>query len=160
MGEMFEVSELVRIAVEDERTGVAFYSALAGKAESPELQETYAELSRMERVHQQHFEEMLQALGDHKAPEQYSGEYSSYLHTLTGDRAFPDEATAIQMANDCADDLAALDLATRFELDTVLLMHEMRKMVPERHRPIVDELIGEEQDHVVVLAQARLSLSG
>ena len=37
MAEMFDVAELVRVAVEDERSGVAFYGALAGRARSAGL---------------------------------------------------------------------------------------------------------------------------
>ena len=48
----------------------------------------------------------------------------------------------------------------RFERDTLILMNEMRGMVREKDRNIVDELIAEEQSHLVVLSQVRQKLSG
>jgi len=160
MGEVFNVAEVVRVAVEDERSGVAFYSALAEKARDPKLRETFADLSAQEKVHQKRFEEMLAALGDYKAPERYSDEYVSYLGVLTRDRAFPDEQAARDRAADCGDDAAALELASRFERDTLILMEEMQKLVRDKHREIIDEMADEERDHLVALDAARRRLAG
>lgn len=159
MGELFEVAELVRVAVEDEKTGVAFYSKLADNMRDPDLRKTFADLAEQERYHQRRFEEMLETMGEYKAPERYSGEYTSYLTALTTGRAFPDEETAMHMAEQCKDGLSAVELSDRFERDTLILMQEMRKLVPERHRPIVDELADEERAHLVVLANARAKLT-
>jgi glycosyltransferase involved in cell wall biosynthesis len=46
MGEMFEVAELLRVAVQDEKSGVAFYSALSEKFGPSPLAQTYAEIPR------------------------------------------------------------------------------------------------------------------
>ncbi len=160
MAEMFDVAELVRVAVEDERSGVAFYGALAGRAGRAELKKVFAELCEEEKRHQKRFEEMLAGLGDHKPPERYGGEYAGYLHALTTDRAFPDEAAALEAAAACGDDAAAVDLASRFERDTLILMQEMRKLVPARHQQVVDELADEERSHLVKLSEARKALGG
>ncbi len=159
MAELFEVTELVKVAIEDEKTGVAFYSVLAQTAGKPELKTTFADLAEQERFHQKRFEEMLAALGGHKPTrEEYAGQYTAYLQALTNDRAFPDEEAARQMARECPDDAAAVELAIRFERDTLLLMNEMRGLVPEKDAAVVRELAREEQSHLVVLANARQSL--
>jgi rubrerythrin len=160
MGKMFQVSELVQVAVDDEKSGVAFYSTLAQKGKDPALKNTFADLAEQERYHQQRFEKMLADLGDYKAPERYADEYLTYLHTLTSQRAFPDERAAQRMAEQCPDDTSAVELSLRFERDTLILMNEMRRMVREKDRPIVDELIAEEQSHLVVLGEARRKLAG
>jgi len=158
MAELFEVSELVKIAVEDEKSGVAFYTELAGKTAGAELKKTFAELAEEEKFHQKRFEEMLKGLGGHKSAERYPGEYGAYLQALTDDRAFPDAETARAKARECPDDSAALELAIRFERDTLLLMNEMQGMVPAKDAAIVRELAAEEQSHLVVLADARRKL--
>ncbi len=140
MGELFEVSDLVRVAVEDERTGVAFYSALAGNARSPRFRRLFADLGEQEKYHRQRFERMLAELGPRAIREEYPGQYLVYLQTLTSTRAFPDEQTAVRMAAECKDDAAAVDLASRFERDTLILMNEMRSLVPEKDKPVVDEI--------------------
>ena len=160
MAEMFDIAELVKIAVEDERTGVSFYSALAERTGNPELKKVWEELAEQERHHQQRFEEMLKSLGEPKVPEGYGGEYANYLRALTTDRAFPDEAAAVRMAQECEGDAAAVALALRFERDTLILMQEMRALVPEKDRSVVDELADEERAHIVTLTEARSKLGG
>lgn len=160
MSNLFDVAELVRIGVEDEKSGIAFYTVLAENAKDPGLRQTFARLAEQERQHCERFQKMLDGLGDYKPRESYSGEYMAYLRTMLADRAFPDEQAALAQAKACEDDLAGLALATRFERDTLLLMNEMRGMVPERDRHIVDELAKEEQSHLVELSQARGKLTG
>jgi rubrerythrin len=156
MSEQFEVAELVQVGVEDEKTGVAFYAALSKKMKSPHLQKLFANLSEQERYHQKRFEQMLAELGGLKpGHEEYPGQYMAYLRTLTNDRAFPDEETAMLAAQTCASDAAAVELATRYERDTLMLMNEMRNLVPEKDKPVVDELAREEQVHLVMLSEAR-----
>jgi len=156
MAELLEVAELVKVAVEDERTGVAFYTRLAHK--SDKLKNVFTKLAEEERRHQMRFEEMLADLGGVKPREQYAGEYTAYLKALTNSRAFPDDATAIRMADECSDDSEALLLANRFERDTLILMGEMRKLLPAKSSEIVEELVAEEQSHLVALAEARQEL--
>lgn len=156
MAELFEITELVKIAVEDEKAGVAFYSRLAEKSEK--LEGTFAQLAEEEKFHQKRFEQMLEALGGHAPHEQYPGEYISYLRALTDSRAFPDEQTAERMADECADDIAAVELASRFERDTLILMNEMSSLLPEKHRTIIEDLANEERGHLVTLTEARKQL--
>jgi rubrerythrin len=158
MAEQFEITELVKIAVEDEISGVAFYSTLAGKAKDQQLRKTFAELAEQEKYHQKRFEAMLAGLGGYRAPEQYSGEYMAYLQVLTSARAFPDPQAARKAAEQCPTDGAALALATRFERDTLMLMNEMRKLVPAKDGAVVEELASEEQAHLVTLTEARQRL--
>ena len=160
MSNVFDVSELVRIGVEDEKSGVAFYTVLAEKATSPGLRQTYVRLAEQEQHHYERFKKMLAELGEYQPHESYTGEYMAYLKTMLADRAFPDEQTALAKANACEDDAQGLAMATRFERDTLLLMNEMRSLVPEKARGVVDELAREEQSHLVELAEARTQLTG
>ena len=97
MKEFFEAPELVRIAVEDEKTGAAFYTAMANKAASLAIKETFADLATQELAHQKRFQDMLDGMGSFLPREQYSGEYMAYLRAITHTRAFPDERTALEM---------------------------------------------------------------
>ena len=160
MGKLFEVSEMVRVAAEDEKAGIAFYTTLAAETKNPNLRETFEQMAQQEQFHYQRCLEMLEALGGHVAAETYPDEYGSYLHALTSDRAFPDEADARRQARECQDDLAGLDLALRFERNTLVLLNEMRVLAPDQHKDIVAEITAEEQSHMVTLLEARASLMG
>ena len=158
MSETFDVAELVQLAVEDEKTGVAFYGVLAERTVNPALRTLFQELQKQERGHQKRFEDMLDALGGVTVHEQYSGEYALYLHALTEGRAFPNETTGRRLAAQCHGDRDAVNLASQFERDTLILMNEMRSLVPLKDRAIVEELTREEQSHLVALAEARKQL--
>ncbi|MGC9453341.1 MAG: ferritin family protein [Phycisphaerae bacterium] len=155
MPEQFEVAELVKIGVEDERSGVAFYSRLADSAKDSGLRSIFADLAEQEKFHQKRFEDMLERLGGVKTPEEYPGQYMAYLSALTSGRAFPDPAAAERAAENCGSDAEAVELASRYERDTLMLMNEMRPLVGEKDRGTVDELIREEQTHLVTLSEAR-----
>lgn len=160
MSNLFDVAELVRIGVEDEKSGIAFYTALADKATDTGLRQTFARLAEEEKRHCERFQAMLDQLGDYQPRESYSGEYMTYLRTMLEGRAFPDEQAAVAQAKACENDMAGVALAIRFERDTLLLMGEMRGMVPDKDRWVVDELIHEEQSHLVELDRARGKKTG
>ena len=159
MSPLFDVSELVRIGVEDERTGVAFYGTLAQKTADAELRKTYTGLEAQERHHQKRFEKMLAELGSVQPSESYPGEYVAYLRAMLDSRAFPDAATARRVASEIAgNDAAALAQAVRFERDTLVLLNELREMVSAKDRETINELTREEQGHLVVLTAAQQRL--
>jgi rubrerythrin len=155
MRELFNVAELVRIAIEDETSGVVFYDQIAKKTANPQLKKIFEGLAAQERYHKKRFEEMYESLGARPQREEYPGEYSQYLRTLTDGRAFPDPQTASRKALECATDAQAIDLASQFERDTLILVSEMKGLLPESDAAIVNELIREEQSHLVTLGEAR-----
>ncbi len=158
MAENFDVTDLVKLGVEDERSGVAWYETLAGKAKNPEIRKVFAELADVERFHQKRFEDMLSDLGGVRTREEYPGQFMEYLQALAGARAFQDPETARKLANGIGSDAEALDISSQYERDTLVLMHEMRQYIPEKDRATVDELTREEQGHLVTLASARRNL--
>lgn len=158
MSPLFEISELLKIGVEDETSGVAFYAKLAEKTKNPAMRKIYAGLADQERFHQKRFQKMLDDLGEYQAPESYSGEYVEYLRAMLDSRAFKDPDTAQKMAGETLDDKDAIKLAIRFERDTLGLMNELREMVPVRDKATVMKLAQEEQGHLVELTHALESL--
>jgi rubrerythrin len=155
MRELFDVADLVRIGVEDETSGVAFYDRVASKSANPELKKMFLNLAGQERYHKKRFETMLESLGARPQREEYPGEYAQYLQSLTEGRAFPDPQAALRRADQCADDAQAVEVALHFERDTLILMNEMKGMLPEADKVIINEVIREEQAHLVALGDAQ-----
>lgn len=152
---LFDIAELVRIGVEDEKSGTAFYSQLAQTTTSADLKAFYADLAEQEKRHEKRFQDLLADLGTYTPTESYDGEYISYLRAMLDSRAFHDPITARKIAAEIGtDDDAALSMAIRFERDTLVMLNELREMVPERDRPVVDDLAREEQGHLVDLNRA------
>lgn len=153
MANLFQVSEIVNIGIEDEVTGVALYTTLADKTEDEGLKAFYGGQADVEREHERTFRDLYAQVEKHPISETYPGEYESYLRALLDSRAFPTPAVAIQKANSAADDRSGLELVLQMEKDTLTLFHEIVKLIPERHRPVVQEIIDEERAHVVAVTE-------
>jgi rubrerythrin len=158
MAELFEVPELVRVAVEDERTGVALYEALGQSARAAGVKALFLKLVGQERFHQMRFQNMLDQMGGHSPREDYDGEYVAYLRALTGTRAFPEPEDALKAAGECKTDADCLELAGQYERETLALINELRELVGPAHKSAVEEIAREERAHVVELAEARRRL--
>ena len=160
MSQNFDVAELVRVAVNDERGGVHLYAALAKTARDALLKDTFARLSDVEKVHQKRFEDMLAGLKKNAAPEQYPDYYADYLEALVTEGESADGGLATRQAAECQNDGDAIALAARFERFQLALLRDMADVLQQREMKIVQEIIREEQTHLVTLAIARRRLEG
>jgi len=159
MANLFQVSEIVNIGVEDEVTGGALYGALAESTGNAALKSFYEAMVEKERVHERKFRDLLTGIEGHPVRETYPGEYEAYLRALLDARAFPTPDVAVEKATAAADDRTALGLALQMEKDTLALFQEIVKLIPERHRPTVEGIIDEERSHVVDLSAELRKLS-
>jgi rubrerythrin len=145
-------SELVAIAIQIEGCGEAFYEAAVERFEDPKIRELFTFLRDEEKRHAALFESLLAQLTDVAAEWRQSEEYVTYMRALAENRVFPDPDAARAAVAGISDEADALRIAIGFEKDTILFLYEMRPMVREKDRAIVDELIAEEQRHVRTLS--------
>ena len=88
MANLFQVSEIVNIGIEDEVTGEALYRALAEKAGDPDLRNFYQAMVEKEQVHERRFRDLLMQVEGHEVHESYPGEYEAYLRALLDEPRF------------------------------------------------------------------------
>lgn len=151
----FRVKEVVNFAAQIERSGQAFYRTLLdGIADEP-TREVIAYLAEEEARHEATFSGMLAGLEDYSPAESFPGEYEQYLRWLVDNHVFIREADACTLARRVTSPREALDLALAFEKDSLLFFHELRQLVPEGERGVVDRIIREEREHVRKLAARR-----
>ena len=154
---IFTSSELIEVALGIERNGVAYYSSLAESATDASLKDTYNHLADMEREHIKIFQNMLDSAGKYQLP--YAGEaaeeYEHYLRALVDSTVFTDDKVARQMAQKAASSAEAIQLALGAEKDSILFYSEMRDLVPEQDRPMIDKIINEEKSHIRQLSSLK-----
>ncbi|MBC7187205.1 MAG: hypothetical protein H5U38_09245 [Calditrichaeota bacterium] len=150
MGHLFYANEIVKMNITEEQNGAAYYSALAKKAKSKKLREAAARIAEQERHHEKLFTELLERLGEPDVAESYPGEYDAYVKALLNYKIFPDAEAAAAMAQEKSD-VDAVKLAIETERNTLLLLEELRKHVPDAQRKHVDVTIREEQQHLADL---------
>ncbi len=154
---IFSGSELVNIALGIERNGVAYYSALAETATDASLKGTYNYLANMERNHIEIFQKMLDSAGKYLLT--YAGEdeeeYELYLKALVDSSVFTSDRVARQMAQKASNAAEVMQIALGAEKDSILFYSEMRELVSEQDRPVVDKIINEERSHVRLLSDMK-----
>jgi rubrerythrin len=148
---MFSGSELLRVAVNIERIGTAFYGALADMAQEPGTKETFRDLAQMEVEHEKTFQGMLDGADKYEPFEAYAEEYALYMQALADSAVFPDAQSAVEMAKKTTGPAEALQLAIQAEKDSILFYAEMRRITKEQGSGVLDRVIDEEKAHLLQL---------
>ena len=159
MAIFFSGSELVNIAIGIEKSGLAFYQSLVKKEKDVMARGAYKYLAEMEEKHIKTFQSMLDAVGEYKPPEMYTEEYDLYLKALVDSAVFTDDKVAREMAEKAASSAEAIQIALGAEKDSILYYSEMRNLVRERDREVVDRIIEEEKSHLRQLSDLKKKLA-
>lgn len=162
--EQWSVRDVFNLAVETERNGEEFYRVAEAAARDPEVQRLMGRLATAEGEHEATFRHLLAeafpppedgAAPAAVVPEDPSPEQQECLAALVRSRVLPDRETALRVVAEMADGPAALNFAIAFEKDTILLMQQMRELVPEPSRELIARLIQQEHIHLRLLQQFR-----
>jgi len=142
----FKREELYRIAIEIERSGLAFYTEIARLSKNEQSRAVYDYLANSEKRHLRTFKKLL-GKNVISAPQSYRGEYRKYLMTLLKDRVFPSSAIARSRAAKSGPS-AALKAGINSEKDSILLYTELRYMVSPSDRTVIERILAEEKRHL------------
>jgi rubrerythrin len=150
----FSAVEICKIGVEVERNGKRFYTQAAGKVADPALQKLFADLAKAEAVHEKMYlklQEQLEASGEDEEECCFDQEYSMFLQALANSRVFtPDNTVDMALAKiDRPQDLILI--AMGFEKDAILWFTEMRSWVSDEEKPVIEEFISYEKEHLSTL---------
>lgn len=157
MGIMFDVSEILKIAIKIEENGEKFYKNTAKKIDDDKLKTLFNNLANEELSHKETFEEMLAKIDDYIPFENYQGEYAEYLKAYTDKIIFDQKKIKKEMEN-VNNILSALDFAINRELDSILYYNEIKKIVVENKHHLIDKIIQEERRHFLKLKDLREGL--
>lgn len=155
----FSGSELINIAIDIERRGVAFYDTMARSTESAATGDAFRYLADMERQHIQTFQDMLTEADKLQLLESYTQEHAAYLVALVDSAVFTDDLATGEMVTRTDSDIEALELAISAEKDSVLFYYEMRDIMPRPTHPTINRIIAEEKSHLRQLSQLKKGLS-
>jgi rubrerythrin len=154
MSRQFNVAQLVRVAVVDERSGEELYRKMAVRAHEAELEDLFLQLSEQEVGHRQRFEKLLEQVQGEGAA-QYPDEYVDYLELLSGQGGQSEAHQALGRATTAEQ---VLNLAIRFEKDQLALQQEIADALGETHREVAETVIQEKRSHLVRLNAAKRRL--
>ncbi len=144
---IFSAAEIVDMALEMERVGFKFYTALAESASNDETRAMFQWLASEEQVHEKEFEKLREGSGTYTLPESYPGEWQDYVRALIESLTILGDEEIRKIAKS-ADFVEALKVGIALEKDSILFYEALKKYVPERERKTVEEIIAQEQSHL------------
>jgi rubrerythrin len=157
---IFNADEVLEIAEQIERNGIAFYEQAAERFEGDQKR-TLLRLADMERTHEQLFAAWRRKLPDqgYKAVDP-EGEAARYLAAFADGQIFApraDSAALLSPENTARD---ILETAIGLEKDSVVFYVAIKDAVPEMlGEAEIDQIIQEEMAHIVLLSRTLASLN-
>ncbi len=150
--ERFSISEVIEQAVRTEKLGYDYYTEMAERfREHAELHNLFETLAKKELVHEERFRELKEIVGEEE-PEGWD-EVSRYMRAMVESEFFLGSEKALARMKEISTVEEAVDYALAFEKETLLYFIGIRRAVKEKD--VVDEIINEEQSHIMWLNSFR-----
>jgi len=148
----FQPSEIIALAVKVEEKGAELYKRLAEKAETDEIKDLLLFLASEEEKHQEDFKDLGKDLEPIDPRETYAGEYLNYVRSTVETHMFIDDKWVEKVIETAASETDVVRLAAIFEKDSILFFTGFKKLLNEKKQGIIEDLIKEEEGHLVKLA--------
>ena len=158
MGNIFSGSEIVELGINIEENGRDFYNNLAKQSKSKRAKEVFEFLAGEEERHIKVFQGLLAKTTAYEPAGLDADEYSAYMSTLAGEYIFTKKDQGGKIAKAIKSDGEAIDKGIGFEKDSVVFYQGIKKTVPDYDRKIIDELIFQEESHLLRLTELKKGL--
>ena len=151
MGNLFAASEIVEIGIQIEKNGCEFYSELAAKSKSLNSKEIFEYLANEEQKHIKVFKSILEKTQQYEPTQSFADDYLAYMRALAAEHIFTQEGKGKIAAQKATSDIEAVNMGIGFEKESIVFYEGMKKVVPANEHSIIDELILQEQHHLIQL---------
>lgn len=148
----FKGMDVLSFAIEIEKNGKSFYESVAQIIEVPEMKEVFLKLKEQEEQHIADFEQLLEKITEYQPQETYAGEYLDYIKALVDNHVFNTKADIKALAETIKNKVDALELALRFEKDSILFFAELKNVVAPYNHEVIEDLIAQERGHIRLLS--------
>lgn len=155
---VFEPSEVFQFAIRIEEGGEKFYREMAKRIENAETKSLFSALADEEVKHRKTYEGMVSKIEEYEPFESYPGEYFSYLRAYADNIIFTPKKLEEEMSK-IKDAPAALKFAIDRELDSILYYQEVKNLVPQSQRGLIDKIIEEERRHFIKLTKCNSDIA-
>ncbi|MEJ2695115.1 MAG: ferritin family protein [Candidatus Sulfobium sp.] len=155
--EKYSITEVVEQAVQTEKLGFDFYTAMAGKfSEDEGLKELFDTLAAKEKSHEKRFSDLKESVKDAGVADWE--EVSRYLRAIVESEFFLGRNKSLPSLDHVKTVPDAVKFALGFEKETLLYFYAVRDMI--REKGVVEQIIDEEKSHITWLDKFRQGLAG
>ena len=144
----FSGSEIIEVAVQIERNGYSFYKTLADSLNDKDIKELFTHLADEEEKHIKSFQSLYDSFKECKPDIADEEEYYNYVNMLASMNVFTKKEGIDEALSIIKDEKDALEMAIRFEKESIIFFAEIKNLVRESERDAVEDLICEEQKHL------------
>lgn len=143
--------EIIDIAVRIEENGYAFYKTAADMIkEHNDIRNLFLDLAEMEVHHVDVFQELASAF-EAESQEYKQDEAADYISHLAGTHIFGIQEAGVLLAKAVKTPKEALEIALRFETDSVTFYEELYKRAESDAKKLIQKIIDEEKGHVALI---------
>jgi rubrerythrin len=148
-----QAGDITELAMQVEKSGEAFYRAVATKSASPQLRAFFEELANQEVQHYAVFSKLAQSVKDNPLlSEQEWDEYLGYIRSTVDSAFFEGPDKALALAAKAANEKEAIRMAIGFEKETLLFFYDLRDLVTGPAKEPIQRIVDEEKTHIRRLA--------
>lgn len=155
MGNIFAGSEIVEIGIQIENNGRDFYNMLAGRSENEQAREIFRFLAGEEEKHIRIFEGILEKTQKFAPQGLDADDYLRYMKVLAEEHVFTQKDRGEEIARKTGSDKEAVEVAIRFEEDSIVFYTGIKRIVPEYDHKVIEALIMQEEGHLMQLLDMR-----
>jgi rubrerythrin len=152
MCNLFAGSEVVELGIQIEKNGRDFYSTLASATKNAQAAEKFKFLAQEEEKHIQVFKNILEQTQKYQPQGLDSGDYFAYMNALASEHIFTKKDVGVEIAKKVKSDKEAIEMGIGFEQDSIVFYIGIKKIVPDYDWKIIDELIAQEEKHLLMLS--------
>ena len=155
---VLQPSDIVDIGIEKEIKRRDFYALAADHfSDKPELAELFGKLRDWEEGHIRKFEKIRDDVKGGNYAESYPGEIHEYMAAVVNSDLYENlDAESFALAIKTPEE--ALEAGIGFEKDAILFFGGLANFVDPKAREVIQELISEEQQHMLQLFEMKKKL--
>lgn len=156
----FSGTEVIEMAIQIEKKGYDFYTVLQNNAKKGNMKDLFEWLAKEEKRHITVFEGLRQAFANIDMKDFYNWEeVALYFKALIDTKVFPNTIEGKNLAEELEDEIGAIHISISFEKDNILFFQEIRDLVEEKERKIINRLIKEEKSHIMKLLKTKQQIT-
>jgi rubrerythrin len=158
MNKQFSGAEIIEVAVEIEKNGRDFYNSTAARLKDEKAKELFKFMAEEESQHIIDFKGILSTVMKQDPCESYPQEYFSYLNAIAGQYVFTGKQEMKDRTKNIETDKDALDFSLGMEKDSILFYEEIKRMLSDKDKQLIEQIIEQEKNHVKKLWGLRARL--
>ena len=151
MDKAFSATDIVELAIEIEKNGKMFYEEFSKKLKEKNAKEFFLYMSKEEAEHEKKFKEILSSVMKHEPCEAYNQDYFAYFNAIARDYMFNNTEELNERFSSIALEKDAINFSIGIEKDSILLYEAMKKVLTNKDKALIDEIISQEKEHVLKL---------